>query len=177
MIPISSKPFFMGSLFPLVDDIPDGIPIFFNYNPTSLEQQRQVNYETTQPIGFSHPQYHYMGGGESSHSIEFTVRNFRRIGQGGVRIPMSVDLYIALIKDLTLPLRRGGIMISEPPDILFVLGLYIKTCKITSISVSLKKWNKLMLEEYARISMTFVEVHTSSDDRLNSFKGLGAPDL
>jgi hypothetical protein len=172
-----SKPFTMGSLFPMIDNIPDGIPIFFNYNPDELSQRRQVEYEKIQPIGFSHPQYHYKGGGESLHSIEFTVRNFRRIGPGGARIPMSVDLYTALLKDLTLPLRKGNIMISGPPVVLFVLGLYVKKCIITSVGVGVKKWNSIMVEEYARCSMNFAEVRTKNQNRLNSFKGLGAPEL
>ena len=90
---------------------------------------------------------------------------------------MSVDAYIALLKDLTLPLRVGGQMISGPPDILFVLGAYVKTCKLLSVGVTVKKWNKFMLEEYATASMTFAEIHTTSENRVNSFKGIGSARL
>ena len=163
-----------GSLIKGALIVPDGVPIIFLYNPDEIPEDRTVNYEKVDAVGFSDPVYHYKSGGGTTFSWTMSIRNFRRVAlAGGARLPVSVDLYIRMLKDLTFPIRKGGIMIDGPPTVLFAFGTMVKTCKIVSISVVRKKWNAFLIPTWAVATIECVEVRRKNQNRRNSIKSFG----
>ena len=150
--------------------IPDGSPIPFQYNPEEINQERSVNYVKKEPLGMSHPVYHYRNGG--GDELSFTMRVRDTLSIGGMKIPFSVDLYAGLLLDLTYPIRKQGIMISSPPEILFIFGTLIKKCKIAKVSVVKKEFSDLLIPVYGDISITLFQVTNKNINRKNSVKNL-----
>jgi hypothetical protein len=159
----SDFPFLKGMFI-----LTDGLPIPFLYNPVELPEERTVNYDKKEPIGYSHPIYHYKSGGGNSFDITLRVRN--RMKFFGKTVPISVNLYCEALMDLTYPIRKLGVMISAPPIIIFSFGTMIKKVRIEKVNVVKKEFDALLNPVYADINVRMFEVVTKNQDRMNSFK-------
>ena len=145
----------------------DGAPIPFLYNPAEIDDGRTVEYEELTPLGFSHSVLHYKHA--KSDPITFTMSVGSRVPYTTVQVPMSVEAFIALLEDLTCPVFKAGRMVSAPPEVILIFGMFIKTGLVKGIKVSRKSFSPLLTIERADIAVTFQETVKINRNRINAF--------
>jgi hypothetical protein len=150
--------------------LPDGLPVVFQYNPEEISEKREVEYAIKQPMFFSHPVYHYQYGKGNEFSFKMVLRDHSRIGD--LKIPMPIELQVESLQDLTYPIRKLGEMIDAPPKICFVFSAYVRMCKIKSIEVERKDFDKFLLARSATIKISLFEVVDECKNRKNSWKNI-----
>jgi len=149
----------------------DGVPIPFLYNPNEIRESRSVNWAKKNGLGMSHPRSQYTGGGD--REITFTMVLNNPWDWGGTRIPMSLELYIGSLIDLTYPIHRGGVLEAGPPTITFAFGVDVRRVKIARVDVVKKHWTKYLVLRQAEVSLTLFEVVDESRNRINAFSTYG----
>lgn len=145
----------------------DGAPVPFLYNPSEIDDGRTVEYEELNPLGFSHSVLHYKHA--KSDPVTFTMSVGSRLPYTSIQAPMSVEVFIGLLEDITCPVFKAGRMVSAPPEVVFVFGMYIKTGLIKNIKVSRKQFSPLLTIERADIAVTMQETVRVNRNRLNAF--------
>lgn len=150
--------------------IDDGIPVPFLYNPKEIKETVVTNYSVKKGLGSSHPHYHYQNG--DGRKLSFTMVVFDHMDVAGKRIPFPLIPYVETVIDLTYPIHEDGLMIAEPPTVLFVFQAFIRFLKLQKVDYVLKEFNNILSSTQASISIEAFEVVDKSKQRFNSVKNL-----
>ena len=147
----------------------ESLPLVFQFNPSELREYRSVNYNKHEPLGFSHPIYHYKNG--NGNEISFTMLVKRNWMVAGIYVPFPAETYANLLLDLTYPIRgKDGTLAAAPPKVKFVFGKYIRNVKVRSVELLKTEFTDKLGLKYAQISLELFEVVGHSHDRINSKK-------
>jgi len=80
--------------------VEDGSDIEFLYNPNSISEKHSANYAALNPLGRSHPVYHYVNGGEQTLSFEIFVKykvfDGMRAKPNGITNRRQMQFFLAL---------------------------------------------------------------------------------
>jgi hypothetical protein len=155
--------------------IDDGIPVPFLYNPREIKETVTVNYAMKKGLSSSHPHYHYVNA--EGRAQTFTMTVFDHMYVGGARIPFPLIPYVETLIDLTYPIHEDGMMISDPPTILFVFQAFVRFLKLKKVDYTFKEYSKILSPTQAVISVEAFEVVDKSKQRFNSFKNLSLKNL
>ena len=137
-----------GILVPMIAPF---IPITFIYNPTEIGDEKGSNYAQLNPIGRSHPVYHFMNG--EAREITFTIElNDRYLKYG------SLELYIDRIRKFQYPTVIGGNVKKGPPVVKFVLGQLFFDAIIINTGVIRKQWTRFGFLQRAEIDLTLNQI-------------------
>lgn len=127
------------------------LPIPFIYNPREIADAKDTNYAELEPIGRSHPVYHFMNGG--AREVSFTLELNDRFLKFG-----SLELYIDRIRKLQYPIVVGGNIKKGPPVVTFVFGQLFFNAFITSSEIIRKQWTRFGFLQRAEMDLTLAQV-------------------
>ena len=164
-----------GALLKGVFIIDDGAPVPFLYNPKEIKETRVVNYVMKKGLSSSHPAYHYQNA--DGRKVTFTMTPFDHVYVGGTRIPTPLLAYVETLVDLTYPIHEDGMMIAEPPTVLFVFQAFVRFLKLQKVDYTYKEYDRLLSPTQAVISVEAFEVVDKSKQRFNSIKNLSLKNL
>jgi len=133
------------------------------YNPAEIEEEFNVNYAKLNPLGFSHPVCHYIGGG--GNNVNFTILVKKNIAFGYTEI--DVEDYIKRIKDFCLPVRQGGKLVACPPLITFIFGSLTFDLKLESLKIKREFWDRYLKLKIAHLSFSCFIVVKENMNRQN----------
>lgn len=104
----------------------------FMFNPTELEYERSAEYADIPAPGSPYPFTQYVRG----NATEFDVTLFfHDIPYTGAIMP-----YINFLQGF-LPSENPLVVYSEPAEMLFCQGYFIRTCVVKSVKIRVKEFN------------------------------------
>ncbi len=122
-----------------------GLFFKFQFNPSEIETDKKVEYDSFTPPGWSRPILRYKGNGEST--IEFDLWGDSTEGSAGIEAftlprPFGVRDVIAVLESFKLPEQKPfelpkfyGRKFVAPPDCYFIYGLRWARCKLVEAPV------------------------------------------
>ena len=150
MLAIPSYRFTHGMVIPL-EGIYRSQPLFFQWNPQTIKEDKGVKWAKLEPIGREQPILQYSIGQAKVISFEMDVSE-----PGGYG--MDAKRYIERFLALTLPTEGGNV--KRPPILRLVLGeAFLMTCVLTAVS---NQYGPLYHPEslgpqQSKITLTFTE--------------------
>jgi len=121
----------------------------FQYNPSTISDEKSSAYATIKIPGMSHPRYQFISG--EARKIQFTLKLFGK----------NVKKNASWLQSLQYPEYENGVLKKTPHPVIFILGdLYPgTTCIVRSVKVIYSKLfdKESLLPLNAEVSITLEE--------------------
>jgi hypothetical protein len=155
-----------GALIPMNKGLPLP-PILFQFNPSEITDDKQVNYKNTERTGAYSPDISFVSGGTRSISFKLVLeglhppkhKEYEILGMTGVFVELERlrsliapnNLYSSLLSSVT------GKSFEEPPHCLFVFGPQIIACRVQKLSIQETHFNAYLIPVRAEVQITLIE--------------------
>lgn len=148
MLSQPTQPFTKGMIIPTEGG---GSPILFQWNPSTVNENKGVRWAKLSPIGREQPILQYSIGQARVISFQIDVSESGGLG-------MDAKAYIEQFLELTKPSVGGNV--KRPPKLQLILGQALKmTCVLTGVSNSYGPlFHPLTLgPQQSKVQLTFTE--------------------
>jgi hypothetical protein len=152
--------------------------VTFQYNPTSISDNKAVNYADRAAVGDNAPGKTYTGGGHRTITFDLKLHGLEQGTNALNRTPLDngISTELAKLRSFLYPkadawATLGGLLggsasgkrIAEPPTCYFGFGTKILECVVTDLKITETQFNSALAPVRADVTVTLSVIEDSGN--------------
>lgn len=134
--------------------------VMFQYNPTSIRVNKNINYANKDVPGLSDPLQLFVNGGKQNITIPFTVSDIGANVCPTEEGPTLPESFLGWIASKMAPTQQDPLMSQIPPKLILAAGNKVWPVRIDTLDYEVTRfWPDLRYREVKGTLTVFVAIH------------------